>query len=243
VQHTIALCLCAFLANHHTSLWLLLLLLLLLPIPEGGLGSTPLYWAIASGDTQRVTVLLAAGANVRAIMNDGDTCLSLAVTSVNGTAGVEQLLQMWDAPAEVIQGAVLKAAECRKWDAAVLLIRQLGRQNKDAAVELLTGPVAAFSFLSLEDAAALQGSLLAVWLDSETEQQRVQLKKQARELSSQRLELQQLLVGVAGMHRQAVAAQTAAPARQPGAGRSLRRVGARVSSWVTDLFACGRKPV
>jgi hypothetical protein len=192
----------------------LLLLLLLLPAwhcieaePAGfnWAGSTALHWAAAAGNGEQIKLLLEAGARVTAVMNNSHTCLSLAA-SRGKTSAVQQLLQAWDAPADVLQHAVQKAAHSRQWDAAVLLIRHVGGRDRPAATALLAG---IFDDGNPTAALAVQRSLLTSWLDSETEQQRAAPKQEAQEVSRQRVGLQQLLIGVAGMHNRIEAAQAA----------------------------------
>jgi hypothetical protein len=106
----------------------------------------------------------------------------------------------------VLQHAVQQAARGRQWDAAVVLIRHLGGQDRPAAKSLLAGVLAGDPAAAL----AVQQSLLASWLDSETEQQRAALKQEAQEVARQRAGLQQLLIGVAGTHKRIEAAHAAA---------------------------------
>jgi hypothetical protein len=154
-------------------------------------------------------------------MNNSHTCLSLAA-SRGKIAAVQQLLQVWDAPADVLQHAVQQAAHSRQWEAAVLLIKQLGARDRPAATALLAGM---FDAGNPTAALAVQHSLLTSWLDSETEQQRAALKQEAQEVSMQRVGLQQLLIGAAGAHSRVEAAQSASDA----ASRKSLTVSRRVS--------------
>jgi hypothetical protein len=173
-------------------------------------GSTALHWAASAGNREQITLLLEAGARVTAVMNNSHTCLSLAAMG-GKTSAVQQLLQAWDAPADVLQHAVQQAARYRQWDAAVLIIRHVGGQDRPAADALLAGMYAG----NLTAALAVQQSLLKSWLDSETEQQRAALKQEAQEVLQQRAGLQQLLVGVAGTHSRIEAAWAASGAAAP----------------------------
>jgi hypothetical protein len=167
-----------------------------------------LHFAAAAGNGDQITVLLEAGAPVTAVMNNSHTCLSLAA-STGKTSAVQQLLQAWDAPADVLQHAVQQAARSRQWDAVVKLIRHLGGQDRHAAKALLAGM---FDAGNPAAALALQDSLLTSWLDSETEQQRAALKQEAQQVSRQRAGLQQLLIGVAATHSRIEAARGASSA-------------------------------
>jgi hypothetical protein len=76
-----------------------------------------------------------AGAFVAATSKQGDTCLSLAAVQGH-TAVVRQLLQAWQVPpVRALRRAIKYAAGFRHWDAVMLLVRQLGKQDMAAAAE------------------------------------------------------------------------------------------------------------
>jgi hypothetical protein len=153
-------------------------------------------------------------------------------------------------------GSTQQAARSRQWDAAVLLIRQLGGRDRHAAKALLAGM---FEAGNPAAALAVQHSLLASLLDSETEQQRAALKQEAQEVSRQRAGLQQLLIGVAGTHSRieaaraccsasgaaAAAAAAAWNVEQCGAtyaDSSERAAAAAAAAHVTPLQVTGAQP-
>jgi hypothetical protein len=139
--------------------------------------------------------LLATGASVAAGSSPGD-CLTSAVMS-SYTAALRLLLQAWQAPpVGALRKAVKTATVLGHCDAAVLLLRQLGKQDMAAAAEVMqTMPIVVLQ--------ALAPALLDAVLGSEEEQQAVALQDEARQLAEQRRGLQQLAVGFAGMYKQA----------------------------------------
>jgi hypothetical protein len=169
-------------------------------------GATPLLHAaydemMTDGEgNAAVAVLLAAGASASAVNNEGDTCLSLAARF--GNIGLlRQLLQTWAAPADALVKAAKNAAECDSWQAFVLLLQQLARQDRAAALNLLA---------ALPEAVP---ELLRDWVssDNELEQKQQVMQQQREENAQQQLHLQEMVVVAAGLHRRAAAAGSAAP--------------------------------
>jgi hypothetical protein len=153
---------------------------------RGFAGNTPLHLAALYGQADAAAALLEAGASVAAVMGLGHTCLSLAAHHGH-TATVRQLLQAWQAPpADVLRISVEFAAKFDHWDAAVLLVRQLGKQNMAAAAEMMQAMPLAVP------------ALLDAVLGSKAEQQAVALQDEARQLAEQRRGLQVLVLGLAG---------------------------------------------
>jgi uncharacterized protein YfaP (DUF2135 family) len=113
---------------------------------------------------------------------------------------VKQLLHFWQPPVDDYKRAVDTAVAAGKLDVAVVLVKHLHMQDRAAAAALLADICEG---ASAEEAVALQQSVLDGWLDSECEQQRAALEMEKQELKVQRVGLQQLLVGVACMQRQA----------------------------------------
>jgi hypothetical protein len=157
-------------------------------------GNTPLHIAATYGQAEAAAVLLEAGALVAAVNEHGDTCLSLAAR-FGHAAAVRQLLQAWQAPpTDVLPTAIRCAAERKHWDAAVLLVRQLGKQDMAAAAQWRR---------AIPDVVP---ALLDALLGSEAKQQAAALQDEARQLAEQRRGLQVLVLGLAGKCNRAAAA-------------------------------------
>jgi hypothetical protein len=153
-----------------------------------------LHVAAVVGHTDAVAALLEAGASVAAVGLHGTTCLSLAAT-YGHTAVVRQLLNAWHTPpADVLRKTAQIAARRNHCDAAVLLVKRLGKQDMAAAAELMRGMPAAVP------------ALLDAVLGSEAEQQAAALQDEARQLAEQRRGLQVLVLGLAGQLRKQAAA-------------------------------------
>ncbi|KAF6262325.1 hypothetical protein COO60DRAFT_648561 [Scenedesmus sp. NREL 46B-D3] len=160
-------------------------------------------------------MLLEAGARAYAFTSVGDTCLSIAAES-GRLPVVQHLLKVWRPPVDIVQKAGWRAVQAQHWDAAAVLVKHTSRQDNLGAAALLAQMHNAASATA---AVAFQPSLLDGWLISETEQQRAAMEEERRALEVDRAGLQQLLVGVACMHKHAAAAQAAAPGpagAQPG---------------------------
>jgi hypothetical protein len=145
------------------------------------------------GQTEAAAALLEAGALVTAVDDAGQTCLSLAAWD-GETAAVRLLLQAWQAPpADALREAVNLAAYFKNWEAAVLFVQQLGKQEMAAAAELMQ---------AMPDAVP---ALLDAVMGSEAEQQAAALQDEERQLAEQRCGLQVLVLGLAGMEKRAAA--------------------------------------
>jgi hypothetical protein len=146
-----------------------------------------LHCAAATGQAEVISLLLKAGASVAAVNTDGDTCLSIA-GAAGHTAAVTQLLQAWDTPpVDVLRRAVESAAEGQHWQAALLLLKQVGQQDLTAGTELMH---------------AFPGVLPALWNDvmaSPFEQQMAELQRQHREVAEEMRALQHLRLALAAM--------------------------------------------
>jgi hypothetical protein len=152
-----------------------------------GVAGTPLHIAAWWGQTEAAAALLEAGASITAVDEAGQTCLTLATWN-HDTAAVRLLLQAWQAPpADVLREAVNLAAYFKRWDAAVLLVQQLGKQDMAAAAEVMQ---------AMPDAVP---ALLDAVLGSEAEQQAAALQDEARRA------LQVLVLGFAGMNKRTAA--------------------------------------
>jgi hypothetical protein len=166
---------------------------------RGFAGIIPLRLAAWHGQTGAAAVLLEAGASVAAETDSGHTCLSLAA-QYGHTATLRQLLQAWQAPSvSALRKAVQCAAARDHCDAAVLLVRQLGKQDMAAAAEEMQAMPGAVP------------ALLDAVLGSEAEQQAAALQDEARWLAEQRRGLQVLVLGLAGSRKRADAGLFAGP--------------------------------
>jgi ankyrin repeat protein len=157
-------------------------------------GSPPLHFAAFEGQGEAIAVLLAAGAAVAFVNPSGHSCLSYAAQ--NGqTAAVRQLLQAWPEPAAaVLRHAVKLAVQRGHWDAAMLLVQPLGKQDMAAAAEVMRAMPGALP------------ALLNAIMSSEEEQQEAALQDEFRQLAEQRRGLQVMALGFAGMCKRADAA-------------------------------------
>jgi hypothetical protein len=155
--------------------------------------------AACNGHGEAIVILLAAGASVAAVNVFGHSCLSWAALHGH-TAAVKQLLQAWQAPpTDVLRRAIRSAAADKHWDAAVPLLRKLGKQDMAAAAEVMR---------AMPDAVP---ALLDAVLGSEAEQQAAALQDEARRLAEQRRGLQVLVLGLAGQRKSAAAGLFAGP--------------------------------
>jgi hypothetical protein len=160
---------------------------------RGLAGNTPLHIAATFGQAEAAAVLLEAGASVDAVDERGDTCLSLAAIGGH-TAAVRRLLQAWqEPPADVLRRASIFASAFDHWDAAVLLVRELGKQNMATAAEVM------------QEMPCVVPALLDAVLGSEAEQQAAALQDEARQLAEQRRGLQVVVLGLAGTRKRAAA--------------------------------------
>jgi hypothetical protein len=166
---------------------------------HGLAGNTPLHIAASHGQTEAAAALLEAGALVDAIDEREDTCLLLAAMGGH-IAAVQLRLQAWQAPAAaVLFRAIVCASAGHHWDAGMLIVRQLGKQDMAFAAQVmrvLPGAVPA----ALD---AVLGSL--------AEQQAAALQDEARQLAEQRRGLQVITFGLAGMHKRAAAGMLEGP--------------------------------
>jgi hypothetical protein len=171
-------------------------------------GATPLLSAayngaevMTTGDGDAiVAVLLAAGASASAVNNEGDTCLSLAA-AFEHMPMLRQLLRAWAAPADALVKAAKEAAEHENWEGFVLLLQQLAKQDRAAALDVLAARPQAVP------------ELLRPWVSSDDnlEQKQQVMQQQRKENAQQQLHLQEMVVVAAGLHRRAAAAGSAAP--------------------------------
>lgn len=173
---------------------------------------TALTKAASKGLAQVCAALIAAGAAVCATNDNGQCCLTLAASG-GFTAIVQQALAVWphleDAP-QPVQDLLVKAVECAAagthWDACVLLIKELSRSDLPAAEQLC------------KQYHACAPALLTAILQSSGDKQQAAMLERKRELAQQRLDVQQLVLSVAGMHKQAApaAATLSTPALAAG---------------------------
>jgi ankyrin repeat protein len=157
-------------------------------------GMTPLFYSASMGRVKGISILLAAGASVANVDLDGHSCLTYA--AVNGhTAAVRLLLQAWpEPPAAVLRLAVEFAAQHGHWDAAMLLVQPLGKQDMAAAAEVMQAMPGALP------------ALLDAIMKSEEEQQEAALQDRFRQLAEQERGLRVMALGFAGMRKRADAA-------------------------------------
>jgi hypothetical protein len=157
-------------------------------------GAAPLFYAASKGQVKAIAILLAAGASLAAVDASGHSCLSYAAMHGH-TAALRQLLQAWPTPpTDVLRTAVKSAAEHDQWDAAMLLVQPLGKQDMAAAAEAMQAMPAALP------------ALLDAIMSSEEEQQEAALQDGFRQLAEQRRGLQVMALGFAGMCKRADAA-------------------------------------
>jgi hypothetical protein len=154
-------------------------------------GATPLFYAASEGHVEAIAILLAAGASVAVVDASGHSCLSYA--ALNGhTAALRQLLQAWpEPPAAVLRRAVQSAAQRDQWDAAMLLVQPLGKQDMAAAAEVMQAMPGALP------------ALLNAIMSSEEEQQEAALQDRFQQLAEQQRGLRVMALGFAGMIKRA----------------------------------------
>lgn len=169
-----------------------------------GSNDTALLLAVHNGKAEIFSALVSAGAAVGATDIYGRCCLKVAAM-YGFKSIIQRALGVWCPPLDALKTAAKCAASRADWDVFVLLIKELGRRDQQAATSLCReyGGPAHFGAAPV---------LLTALLESGSERQKAALAEKERELARQELDVRHLLISAAGMFARTGAVEAAGAA-------------------------------